>query len=153
MPRDTRFPGSRLMRTPAPGGYGMRFTVLDDNSIYVRYVFDEYKEGPPGHAHGGAVATVLDEAMGTAAFESERLGYTATMTVNYRASVPLGVEVEVRARVIRTEGSKTWVTAEITLPDGRIAADSSGLFIMSQALLERLIARRQAEEGNTDSES
>jgi acyl-coenzyme A thioesterase PaaI-like protein len=139
--RASRFPGSTLMRKSPPEGYGIQFQVNEDNSVSARFAFDPHKEGPPGFAHGGAVGAVLDEAMGTAAFEADRLGFTATMTINYRASVPLGVPVEVRARVDRIEGSKTFTSAEMLLSDGTIAADSSGVFIVSEKLLEHIRRR------------
>jgi uncharacterized protein (TIGR00369 family) len=138
MQKTTQFPGSTYMRKQPPGGFGIQFLVLDDKSIVAQFAFDEHKEGPPGHAHGGAVAAVLDEAMGAAAFENDRPGFTATMTVNYRASVPLNNPVEVRARIDRIQGSKTFASAEIVLPDGKIAADSTGMFIVSQKLWEHI---------------
>jgi acyl-coenzyme A thioesterase PaaI-like protein len=145
--RATRFPGSTYMRKPPPEGFGIQFQVNEDNSVIARFQFDAHKEGPPGFAHGGAVGAVLDEAMGTAAFEADRLGFTATMTVNYRAAVPLKTEVEVRARVERIDGSKTFTSAEIRLPNGDVAADSTGLFIVSEKLLEHIIRRyRNPEE-------
>lgn len=136
--RPTRFPGSTFMRKLPPEGFGIQFQVNEDNTVFARFEFDAHKEGPPGFAHGGAVGAVLDEAMGTAAFESDRLGFTATMTVNYRASVPLKTQIEVRARVDRIEGSKTFTSAEMVLPDGEIAANSTGLFIVSAKLLDHI---------------
>ncbi|MCU0513067.1 MAG: PaaI family thioesterase [Anaerolineae bacterium] len=139
MARPTRFPGSTFMRQPPPGGFGIQFLVNDDLTIFARFAFDAAKEGPPGYAHGGAVGAVLDEAMGTATFEAGRIGFTATMTVNYRAAVPLHTAVEVRGRVERVDGSKTHAAAEILLPDGSIAATSTGIFVKSEKLLEQVI--------------
>jgi acyl-CoA thioesterase FadM len=85
--------------------------------------------------------------MGAVGFENDRPGFTATMTVNYRIAVPLATVVTVRARIVKIEGSKTSSTAEMILPDGRIAADSQGLFIFSQTLLEQVKAYyRRADE-------
>lgn len=138
MQNPSQFPGSTYIRKQPPAGFGIQFWVLEDRTILATFAFDDGKEGPPGHAHGGAVAAVLDEAMGTAAFENQRLGFTATMTVNYRASVPLNTNVEVRARIDRIQGSKSFASAEIILPDGTIAADSTGMFIVSEKLWEHI---------------
>lgn len=135
------FPGSHFMRTPPPHGFGIRFTRQDDGVTVARFTLDADKEGPPGYAHGGAVAAILDEVMGAAAYHAGRLGYTVTMTVNYHASVPLGVEVETQAQVDRIDGKHTHVTGSIILPDGKIAADSSGVFRISTRLY-RLFAER-----------
>lgn len=145
----THFPGSTYIRKQPPEGFGIQFMVLEDKAVQAKFAFDQHKEGPPGHAHGGAVAAVLDEAMGTAAFENDRPGFTATMTVNYRASVPLNLEVEVRARVDRIQGSKTFTSAEIVLPDGTVAADSVGIFIMSPKLLEYIQQHYGSSKGDT----
>lgn len=136
-----QFPGSHYMRQDAPIGFGIRFEEMDDHSIFTCFQFDASKEGPPQHAHGGAVATVLDEAMGSAAFYAGRLGFTMTMTVNFRASAPLETDLIVRARVVGTDGKKTHVTAEMTMQDGTVIADSTGLFYTSEELRERIIAR------------
>lgn len=138
MQKSTLFPGSTYMRQQPPAGFGIQFLVLEDKSILAKFAFDDHKEGPPGHAHGGAVAAVLDEAMGTAAFENDRPGFTATMTVNYRAAVPLNTPIEIRARIDKIQGSKTFASAEMILPDGTTAADSTGLFIVSQKLWEHI---------------
>jgi acyl-coenzyme A thioesterase PaaI-like protein len=137
------FPGTHYMRGAPPVGFGVQFMTLDDNSVYARIQFDVSKEGPPGYAHGGAVATVLDEAMGAAAFEADRPGFTATMTINYRQSAPLNTDLEVRARVEKIEGNKTFVQGELLL-DGKIAAESQGLFIYSQQLAEMILRHYQS---------
>lgn len=137
-----QFPGSRFMRKPSPHGFGVQLSMREDRSAFACFQFDADKEGPPHYAHGGAVATVLDEAMGAAAFFANRLGFTLTMTVNYRASAPLLTDLHVLARVVRIEGKKTHVTAEIVLPeDGTVLADAVGLFYTSEELRERILQR------------
>ncbi len=62
-------------------------------------------------AHGGVVATILDEVMAWSLVDHDNWGLTARMTVDFKRPVPLGRPIhaegwvtEVRRRVITTEG-------------------------------------------------
>lgn len=62
-------------------------------------------------AHGGIVATILDEVMAWSLVDHDNWGLTARMTVDFKRPVPLGRPIhaegwvtEVRRRVITTEG-------------------------------------------------
>jgi uncharacterized protein (TIGR00369 family) len=146
MKRPSNFPGSAMMRNASPHGYGIQFVVLDDGTAHAKVVFDASKEGPPGFTHGGAVGAVLDEAMGTACFEAGRLGFTATMTVNYRASAPLDTELELHGRVDRIEGNKNFASADLKTLDGKLIADATAIFIVSERLRD-LIKSRYTQVG------
>lgn len=87
--------------------------------------------GPPGRVHGGTVATMLDHSMGALLFHLERPSYTARLEIDYRASSPLGADLEVRATVDRIDGRKTWVESTIS-HDGEVAARGYGLFLLME---------------------
>lgn len=87
--------------------------------------------GPPGRAHGGVVASILDEALGRAMTKAGRTGMTVALDVNLKAAVPLGEELEVLGGVASTDGRKTWVEAEIRV-DGATLATGRGLFVASR---------------------
>ena len=70
--------------------------------------------GPPGKAHGGVVATILDEALGVAATAAGATGLTAGLNLSYKAATPYGVELSVRARYTGSEGRKHFATGELT---------------------------------------
>ncbi|MGJ3238212.1 MAG: PaaI family thioesterase [Anaerolineae bacterium] len=130
----SRFPGTPLMVNPPPVGFSLRFYVADDHSVYAQVTFDQSKEGGHGILHGGAIATVLDEAMGTASFESGNAGYTATMTYTYLAHIPLHQRITVRAWVERVDGKKVFTRSEALLPDDTLAVKGEALFITSDKL-------------------
>src|ERR1041385_8976183 len=46
--------------------------------------------GPPGHAHGGIIATILDEAMGRLTRSRNVFPFTIPMKFPYLKPVPLG---------------------------------------------------------------
>ena len=87
--------------------------------------------GPPERAHGGVVATILDEACGAGIVAAGRVGMTVTLTVDYVGPVPLGVPLGIRARTEEIDGRKTWVTAEIVVDD-EVRARGRALFVATR---------------------
>ena len=48
-----------------PDGMRLRFTYDEErNSFVCQFRLGKRYTGPPGHCHGGIIATILDEAMG-----------------------------------------------------------------------------------------
>lgn len=131
MPRISSFVGTKFVTRPTPIGFGIRFLVNDDNSVFARVTFDESKEGGNQIVHGGAMSTVLDEAMGTASYEAHSAGYTATMTFNYASHVPLHQEILIEAWVDKVEGKKMFAKCRAILADGTIAV-TGGAFSLPQ---------------------
>ncbi len=125
-----RVGGSTYVQGDPPGGFGLRMYYNPQTGHTTgKLVFDASKTGPPGHAHGGAVVTVLDEAMGAAAWAADLPVLAVNLNVDLRISVPIGVEVTVIGRVLQVDGRKVYTAAELILPDGRVAATSRGLFL------------------------
>ncbi len=88
--------------------------------------------GPPGRAHGGVVASILDEALGRAMTKAGRTGMTVTLDVTLAKAVPLGTELEITGGVVSTDGRKTYAEAAV-LVDGTVLATGKGLFVASRA--------------------
>jgi acyl-coenzyme A thioesterase PaaI-like protein len=88
-------------------------------------------EGAPRRAHGGIVAAVFDDIMGYVLMVHRVPAFTGRLTVNYRAPVPVGADVTVRARVVRRDGRKLFMAAEMCPADDPAApiCDAEGLFI------------------------
>jgi acyl-coenzyme A thioesterase PaaI-like protein len=85
--------------------------------------------GPPGIAHGGAVAGLLDDVMGFVLDSIERTaGYTASLTVSFKQPVPIGTEIHLHGQLQRREGRKLFIDATIE-HDGDTLAEAEGLFI------------------------
>ncbi len=100
-------------------------------------------EGPPGLAHGGVVALILDQMLGQAAGSGGRPGMTGTLTLRYRQGTPLG-PLRCEAWIERHDTIKTWARGEVIGPDG-VTAEAEGLFILPRWAREK-IAARQARE-------
>lgn len=136
--RISRFSGTKFMTSSPPVGFGVRFSVADNKTVFTTIVFDESKEGGKGILHGGAIAAVLDEAMGVAAYENGQAGYTVTMTYNYQSHIPIGHEIRIRAWVEAIVERKIFTACDAQLPDDTIAVIGSGIFVASKKLQKQL---------------
>lgn len=105
----------------------------DDGALVGRVWFGPGAEGPPGHAHGGSAAAVLDEIMGTACWIQNHPVVAASITTNFRQMLPLHTVTHVEARITGVDGRKLSTVGRIfdgqTEGDGRDYTDGHGLFI------------------------
>jgi uncharacterized protein (TIGR00369 family) len=85
--------------------------------------------GPPGHCHGGIIATVLDEAMGKVNKLRQVVALTTQITVDYLKPVPLNQPLRVESREIRVRGRRHVNSAEILNQKGEVLARSRGTFL------------------------
>ena len=85
--------------------------------------------GPPGHAHGGIIATILDEAMGKVNRFRNVLALTSSMEIRYLKPVPLGKTLTVTGYEQSVEGRRHVNVAEISNAEGQLLARSTGTFI------------------------
>ena len=92
-------------------------------------MFGSKAQGPPGHAHGGAVAAVLDEAMGGASWLNGFTAMTAKLEINYHKALPLETEAYVETWVENTFKNKIQICGKIVSAECIVFAESRGLFI------------------------
>ncbi len=113
-----------------------------DGALVGKIWFGPGAEGPPGHAHGGSMAAVLDEAMGAGAWLAGHAVVAAKLTINFRRMLPLENEVLLETWVERVDGKKVVTRGRLFDRDGEPYAEGEGLFIVLGAerfgsLLER----------------
>jgi acyl-coenzyme A thioesterase PaaI-like protein len=99
------------------------------DEVHAVHVFDERHVGAPGIAHGGAVATVLDDLFGFLLYLTGSPAVTRKLEVRYDSPVILGTTYELAARVVRTEGRKLFVEADMSETGGPTVAFASALFL------------------------
>lgn len=87
-------------------------------------------EGPPGCLHGGMVASVLDQVVGSAPARIGMPGLTAYLNTSYRRPTLLGVEHTCHAWIHGVDGWKVFARGEIRDPQDRVTAEAEGLFIV-----------------------
>ncbi len=113
----------------APEGYHLQVRRAGDE-VVAEHVFEQRHSGAPGIAHGGAVATVVDDVLGYLLYVVQAPGVTRRLEVDYLTPVLTGVPYVVRGRLDRRDGRKLWVSCECTDPDGVVAFRATGLFIV-----------------------
>lgn len=113
-----------------PEGMRLRFTYDEERDCFVcRFRLGKRYTGPPGHCHGGIIATILDEAMGKVNKLRHVIAVTSEMTVNYLKPVPLNQSLRVESREESVKGRQHINVAEILNQKGEVLARSRGLFI------------------------
>jgi len=111
-------------------GMRLRFAYDEERDLFVcRFRLGKRYTGPPGHAHGGIIATILDEAMGKVNKLRHVVALTSTITVDYLKPVPLNKPLRVESWEVRVRGRYHTNTAEILNQKGDVLARSKGLFI------------------------
>jgi len=113
-----------------PDSMRLRFTYDEERGRFVcRFRLGKRYTGPPGHCHGGIIATILDEAMGKVNKLRHVIAVTSEMTVNYLKPVPLQQPLRVESREVKVTGRKHINMAEILNEKGEVLARSQVLFI------------------------
>jgi acyl-coenzyme A thioesterase PaaI-like protein len=108
----------------------VRYFLRDgDGRLVGRAWFGPGAQGPPGHAHGGSIAAVLDEAMGAAAWVAGHVAVAAQLDTSFKRMLPLGTDALLEAWVEREEGRKIWTAARLLDAQGAAFASATGLFI------------------------
>lgn len=108
----------------------VRYSADPDGRTWARAWFGPEAEGPPGYAHGGALAALLDEAMGMAVLASGRVAVAARIEVDFRSLVPLGEVVTVELAVGEVVGAKVPVRGVLRVgASDRASCEALGLFV------------------------
>lgn len=98
-----------------------------DGGIHADFHLGAAYEGPPGHVHGGVSALILDHVLGEAASSAQNPRLTGTISIRYLRTTPLG-DLHTEARIVRTEGVKTFAVGHIADADG-VTVEAEGVFI------------------------
>jgi acyl-coenzyme A thioesterase PaaI-like protein len=125
--RRSHFPDCMVTGAANPLGMAADAVRAGDEAV-LRATLGAAFEGAPGRAHGGAVAALLDEVMGFVLSIHATPAYTGRLTVTYRAPTPLGVELELRARLHSRHGRKLRIEARAHARD-TLLAEGDGVFI------------------------
>ena len=122
--------GSFVSGDPAGDRLRVRyFRRISDGRLVGRAWFGPGALGPPGHAHGGSIAAVLDEAMGAAAWMAGRHVVAVKLETNFQRLLPLGTDTWIEAWIDRVEGRKVWTLGEILDAEGEPFARGQALFV------------------------
>jgi uncharacterized protein (TIGR00369 family) len=112
---------------------GMKLTFVQDNGqqrIVGRFVLGARYQGGGGMAHGGIIATLLDEAMGKVCRFRNARAVTAELTVEYLKPVRVDAEIVVEAFETEQKGRNLFQTGEIRNAAGELLARGRGRFVV-----------------------
>ena len=118
-------------------GLHLQFFVDEEQRVLCRVYLATRFQGPPGHAHGGIIATLLDEAMSKANRHRNITAMTRHMSIDYRCPVPLETDLVLEGWSEKDPGSasgrKHQCSAEIRDASGTVLASATGIFIQVTA--------------------
>lgn len=104
---------------------GMRLEDAEEGTARVRLEVSESVLNPVGTLHGGAIATLVDDA-GTAAIVSAdaegRPGVTTDLSVSYPSAAPAGETVIAEARVLKAGRTLAFVEVDVRTEPGKLVA-------------------------------
>ncbi len=99
-------------------GLGLQLHV-EQRSAWTSFELRRDFQGWDGIAHGGIIATVLDEVMAWSLAGADQWGVTARMALEFRRPVPIGVP-------LRADGTVTRARRRLIETSARLVAAASG---------------------------
>jgi uncharacterized protein (TIGR00369 family) len=126
-------PANKCFGCGGDNASGMKLTFEQDNinrKIVGRFVLGERYQGGGGFAHGGIIATLLDEAMGKVCRFREVRAVTAELTVEYLKPVNVQHEIIVEGRETEQKGRNIFMAGEIRDAAGLVLARSKARFVI-----------------------
>jgi uncharacterized protein (TIGR00369 family) len=112
---------------------GMQLSFEQDNvkrRIVGRFILGEAYQGGGGMAHGGIIATLLDEAMGKVCRFRQVRAVTAELTVQYLKPVKVDEEIVVEGFETDQKGRNLFHAGEIRNSAGELLARGTGRFVV-----------------------
>lgn len=114
-----------------PGGMHLKFVADSSGKRFTsNFRLGTRYTGPPGHCHGGIIATILDDAMSKLNKLRDLPAATARMTVEYLRPVPLHKPLRVDSHEVSKRGRRLTRVAEIRDARGTVLARSRGVFVI-----------------------
>ena len=142
--RDTDIPAEFFPYSPVIGPLNAIAAPIafdfDGEEVHAEHVFDAPYNGPPTAVHGGIIALVFDELLGSLGALRDIGGFTGTLSIRYCSLTPIGKPIRMRSWIDRREGRKTFIKGSMHVGD-RLCAEAEGVFIQPRiSMLEHAMA-------------
>ncbi|MGW2210660.1 PaaI family thioesterase [Streptomyces sp. NPDC001781] len=100
-------------------------------SLIAEFTVQPAHQGAPGLAHGGVLATALDETLGSLNWLLRTIAVTGRLETDFVAPVPVGTVLHLQAEVTAVAGRKIYsrATGRIGGPEGPVAVRAEALFV------------------------
>ncbi|WAX77541.1 PaaI family thioesterase [Streptomyces sp. KMM 9044] len=114
-----------------PHGLHIEARAGEDVSVTAAFTVRPAHQGAPGLAHGGVLASALDETLGSLNWLLRTIAVTGRLETDFVRPVPVDAVLHLRAEVTAVAGRKIYCTAtgRIGGPDGPVAVRADALFI------------------------
>ncbi|MGW5235830.1 PaaI family thioesterase [Streptomyces nodosus] len=114
-----------------PHGLRLQARAGEGISLTAEFTVQPAHQGAPGLAHGGVLATALDETLGSLNWLLRTVAVTGRLETDYVLPVPVGTVLHLEAEVTAVAGRKIYSRATGTIggPDGPVAVRAQALFI------------------------
>lgn len=114
-----------------PHGLQLQARAGDGVRVTAEFTVKEAHQGAPGLAHGGVLATALDETLGSLNWLLRVIAVTGRLETDFLRPVPLGTVLHLDAEITAVHGRKIYSTAvgRIGGPEGPVAVRADAVFI------------------------
>lgn len=114
-----------------PHGLHLEARAGEGVSITAEFTVRPEHQGAPGLAHGGVLATALDETLGSLNWLLRTIAVTGRLESDFVRPVPVGATLHLAAEVTAVAGRKIYssATGRIGAPDGPVAVRADALFV------------------------
>ncbi|WP_078066768.1 PaaI family thioesterase [Streptomyces jeddahensis] len=129
-----------------PHGLQLEARAGDGVSVTAEFTVRTAHQGAPGLAHGGVLATALDETLGSLNWLLRVIAVTGRLETDYLLPVPVDTVLYLEAEVTAVSGRKIYSTAtgRIGGPDGPVAVRADAVFI--EVKVDHFIENGRPEE-------
>ena len=90
-----------------PVGLHLHIYETEPGVVETSYIAPEHFQGYPGVLHGGIVGAIIDEIAGRALMGSDpmnpRFMFTARLEVKYRKNVPIGKQLKILGKALKSK--------------------------------------------------
>ena len=122
-----------------PDGLHLDFEPEGVSGVRTTCVIPERFQGFAGIAHGGILATILDECMVNTLWLRGITAVTARLEIRLRRPVGVGERLTFRAEVLRESARGFNLTSRAELDDGTVVADGQALLVKVDGKATRLL--------------
>ncbi|MFD4609746.1 PaaI family thioesterase [Streptomyces sp. NPDC058440] len=114
-----------------PHGLHLQARAGEGVAITAEFTVQPAHQGAPGLAHGGVLATALDEALGSLNWLLRTIAVTGRLETDYVRPVAVGTVLHLEAEVTAVAGRKIYsrATGRVGGPDGPVAVRAEALFV------------------------
>jgi uncharacterized protein (TIGR00369 family) len=127
---------------------------VEHGRSWVELAYEQRFQGWDGIAHGGIIATILDEVMAWALVGADNWGVTARLSIDFKQPVTIGQRIRAEGWITRTR--RRIVDTEARVVDaasGQVLASATGVYMAAdETRKQELRARygwRVLDDGDT----